>query len=147
MPDHFSNIAVNSYQALPLVYKKVQTSQLSPFMPISSQNSYYLGEETNANYLGVTSCYQFHIYLSLNTALRPQGHSKQVCAVVLKEAGRKYEKVKKKRGGGRGRRAGSKKIKGERLKIVRDLERLKTKLKSSLSGSKAGSGAVYQLLP
>ena len=33
-------------------------------------------------------------------------------------------------------------IKGERLKTVRELERLKTKLKSSLSGSKAGSGAV-----
>ena len=65
MPDHavlksgYEKFCPFSYQALPLVYKKVYTPKLGPYMPISSQNN--LGEVTNANYLGVTSCYQCYI--------------------------------------------------------------------------------------
>ena len=65
MPDHavlksgYEKFCLFSYLALPLVYKKVQTPKLGPYMPISSQNN--LGEVTNANYLGVTSCYQYYI--------------------------------------------------------------------------------------
>ena len=65
MPDHavlkygYEKFCPFSYQALSLVYKKVKTPQLGPYMTISSQNN--LGEVTNVIYLGVTSCYQCHI--------------------------------------------------------------------------------------